>query len=82
MKVVIVKEKNIIRALEGKGTISGEVLSMRSRLSAGEIKYYELDYDTSLGIKLDAYIETLNEFPDLLNESSLIKEISFLGRDK
>ena len=74
MKVVIVKEKNIIRALEGKGTISGDVLSMRSRLSAGEIKYYELDYD--------AYIETLNEFPDLLNESSLIKEISFLGRDK
>lgn len=56
MKVVIVKEKNIIRALEGKGTISGDVLSMRSRLSAGEIKYYELDYDTSLGIKLDAYI--------------------------
>ena len=82
MKVVIVKENNTIRALEGKGTISGDVLSMRSRLSAGEIKYYELDYDTSLGIKLVSYIETLNEFPDLLNESSLIKEISFLGRDK
>lgn len=77
MKVVIVKENNIIRALEGKGTISGEVLSMRSRLSAGEIKYYELDYDTSLGIKLDAYVQALNEFPDLLGKSKMIKEITF-----
>ncbi|MBO3424690.1 glutamate racemase [Clostridium perfringens] len=77
MKIVLVKENNIIRILEGTGTIKSNVLGMRSRLTSGEVKYYELDYDTSLGIPIDAYIETLNEWPVLLYESSLIKEISF-----
>ncbi|EHK2364193.1 MAG: glutamate racemase [Bacillota bacterium] len=77
MKIVLVKENNIIRILEGTGTVKSNVLGMRSRLTSGEVKYYELDYDTSLGIPIDAYIETLNEWPVLLYESSLIKEISF-----
>lgn len=77
MKIVLVKENNIIRILEGTGTVKSNVLGMRSRLTSGEVKYYELDYDTSLGIPIDAYIETLNEWPVLLYESSLIKEITF-----
>ena len=77
MKIVLVKENNIIRILEGTGTVKSNVIGMRSRLTSGEVKYYELDYDTSLGIPIDAYIETLNEWPVLLYESSLIKEISF-----
>ncbi|WP_419867404.1 glutamate racemase [Clostridium perfringens] len=77
MKIVLVKENNIIRILEGTGTITSNVLGMRSRLTSGEVKYYELDYDTSLGIPIDAYIKTLNEWPVLLYESSIIKEITF-----
>ncbi len=77
MKIVLVKENNIIRILEGTGTVKSNVLGMRSRLTSGEVKYYELDYDTSLGIPIDAYIKTLNEWPVLLYESSIIKEITF-----
>lgn len=73
MKVVIVKEKGVVKILEGTGTVTNHVLGMRSR----EVKYYELDYDKSLGISVDAYIETLNVFPELLNKSRLIKEINF-----
>ncbi len=77
MKIVLVKENNIIRILEGTGTVKSNVLGMRSRLTSGEVKYYEFDYDKSLGIQLDAYVETLNQFPDLLEESRMIKEITF-----
>lgn len=77
MKIVLVKEKNIIRILEGTGTVKSNVLGMRSRLTSGEVKYYELDYDTSLGIPIDAYIKTLNKWPVLLYKTSLIKEITF-----
>ncbi|MGU8529899.1 glutamate racemase [Clostridium perfringens] len=77
MKVVIVKEKGVVKILEGTGTVTNHVLGMRSRLTSGEVKYYELDYDKSLGISVDAYIETLNVFPELLNKSRLIKEINF-----
>lgn len=77
MKIVLVKENNIIRILEGTGTVKSNILGMRSRLTSGEVKYYELDYDTSLGIPIDAYIKTLNEWPVLLYETSLIKEITF-----
>ncbi|HAT4146260.1 TPA: glutamate racemase [Clostridium perfringens] len=77
MKIVIFKEKGVIKILEGQGSISSNVLGMRSRLTSGEVKYYELDYDKSLGISVDAYIETLNVFPELLNKSRLIKEINF-----
>lgn len=77
MKIVIVKEKGVVKILEGTGTIKSNVLGMRSRLTSGEVKYYELDYDKSLGISVDAYIETLNLFPNLLNTSKLIKEINF-----
>ena len=77
MKIVLVKEDNIIRILEGTGTITSNVLGMRSRLTSGEVKYYEFDYDKSLGIQIDAYVETLNQFPDLLEESKMIKEITF-----
>ncbi len=77
MKIVLVKENNIIRILEGTGTVKSNVLGMRSRLTSGEVKYYELDYDASLGIPIDAYIKTLNKWPVLLYETSLIKEITF-----
>lgn len=77
MKIVLVKENNIIRILEGTGIVKSNILGMRSRLTGGEVKYYELDYDTSLGIPIDAYIKTLNEWPVLLYETSLIKEITF-----
>ncbi|EHK2366558.1 hypothetical protein KCL44_001476 [Clostridium perfringens] len=55
MKIVLVKENNTIRILEGTGIIKSNVL----------------------GIKLDAYVEALNEFPNLLEKSKLIKEITF-----
>lgn len=75
MKVVLVKENNKIRVLEGKGTISSTLLAMRSRLTSGDIKYYELDFDTSLGIRIDAYVEALNQYPEILEESKLITKI-------
>ena len=77
MKIVLVKENKTIRILEGTGIIKSNVLGMRSRLTSGEVKYYEFDYDKSLGIKLDAYVDALNEFPNLLEKSKLIKEITF-----
>ncbi|APC84092.1 glutamate racemase [Clostridium botulinum] len=75
MKVVLVKENNKIRVLEGEGTISSTLLAMRSRLTSGDIKYYELDFDTLLGMRIDAYIEALNQYPELLEESKLITKI-------
>lgn len=77
MKIVLVKENNIMRILEGTGIVTSNILGMRSRLTSGEVKYYELDYDKSLGISLNAYVEALNQFPDLLKKSKLIKEITF-----
>ncbi|ACO85123.1 hypothetical protein [Clostridium botulinum] len=75
MKVVLVKENNKIRVLEGKGTISSTLLAMRSRLTSGDIQYYELDFDTSLEMRIDAYVEALNQYPELLEESKLITKI-------
>ncbi|MGG5460818.1 glutamate racemase [Clostridium sp. B9] len=77
MKRVFVKENNIIRILEGTGTVRSNILGMRSRLTSGEVKYYEFDYDESLEISVDAYVAALNQFPDLLEKSKLIKEITF-----
>lgn len=75
MKVVLVKENNNIRILEGNGEISSTLLSMRSRLTSGDIQYYVLDYDPSLGMRIDAYVEALNQHPDLLEKSKLITKI-------
>ncbi|MGJ8755854.1 glutamate racemase [Clostridium botulinum] len=75
LKVVLVKENNKIRVLEGKGTISSTLLAMRSRLTSGDIQYYELDFDTSLEMRIDAYVEALNQYPELLEESKLITKI-------
>lgn len=38
MKVVIVKEKGVVKILEGTGTVTNHVLGMRSRLTSGEVK--------------------------------------------
>lgn len=76
MKVVLVKEDSKIRILEGKGEVSGAALMLRSRMRNGEVQYYSLDYDESLGMRLDAYIVALNKFPELLNKSNLISKIS------
>ncbi len=75
MKVVLVKENNKIRVLEGEGTISSTLLAMRSRLTSGDIKYYELDFDASLEMRIDAYVEALNQCPELLEKSKLITKI-------
>ncbi|APR02646.1 glutamate racemase (plasmid) [Clostridium botulinum Af84] len=75
MKVVLVKENNKVRVLEGKGTITSTLLAMRSRLTSGDIQYYELDFDTSLGMGIDAYVEALNQCPELLEKSRLITKI-------
>ena len=76
MKVVLVKENNTIRILEGEGEVSRAVLSLRSRMTSGEVQYYSLDYDKSLGMRIDAYIAALNQYPELLNKSKLITKIS------
>ena len=75
MKIVLVKENGIIRILEGKGEIGSNLLAMRSRLTSGDIKYYELDYQEKLGLRLDAYVAALNQYPELLDKSDLIKAI-------
>ena len=75
MKIVLVKENGVIRVLEGKGEIGSNLLAMRSRLSSGDIKYYELDYQEKLGMRLDAYVAALNQCPELLDKSNLIKAI-------
>lgn len=75
MKVVLVKEKGHIGILEGEGEISNVALSLRSRLTAGEVKYYVLDYDVSLGMRLEAYVAALNKCPELLGKSKMIKEV-------
>ena len=76
MKVVLVKENNTIRILEGEGEIGSNLMAMRSRLTGGDVMYYELDYDASLGMRLEAYVEALNRYPKLLNKSKMIKSIN------
>jgi len=75
MKVVLVKENNSIRILEGNGEIGSTLLSMRSRLTSGNVQYYALDFDATLGMRIDAYVEALNQHPDLLEKSKLITKI-------
>lgn len=75
MKVVLVKENGIIRLLEGKGEISSTVLAMRSRLTSGDVKYYELDYQDLPGCSLEGHIAALNKCPELLETSKMIKPI-------
>ncbi|NFH74179.1 glutamate racemase [Clostridium botulinum] len=75
MKVVLVKENGVIRVLEGKSKIGSTLLAMRSRLTSGDVKYCEFDFDESLGMRLDAYVVALNQYPELLTQSKMIKEI-------
>lgn len=79
MKIILVKERGQIRILENKGnekkTIDGNELALRSRLTSGDIKYYELDYEERQGTSLEGYVAALNMYPNLLNDSKLIKEI-------
>lgn len=76
MKVVLIRERNKVRVLEGRGKIDREELALRNRLAGNDIKYYELDYTERQGAPLEGYVAALNMFPDLLDSSNLIKEIS------
>lgn len=74
MEIVIVKENEKFRVLEGKGEVSEKILSLRSRLTNGDQKYYILDYKEMPGCPLEGYIAALNMYPELIN-SALIKAI-------
>ncbi|AGK95611.1 hypothetical protein [Clostridium pasteurianum] len=75
MKIVLVRENGKVRILEGNGQVSGNILAMRTRLTSGDIKYYELDYEERVGCPLAGYIAALNQCPELLDKSDLIKAI-------
>lgn len=75
-KIVLVQEKGTkIRVLEGKGQIGSQTMAMRTRLTGQDIKYYALDFDSSLSMRLEAYIEALNMCPELLETSKMINQI-------
>ena len=75
MKVVLVLENDEVRILEGEGTVSAQTLAMRSRLTSGDIKYFEFDCKEQPGTSLMGYIVALNQRPELLYTSKLIKPI-------
>jgi len=75
MKIVIVKEHNVIRMLEGDGLIDANELALRSRFNSGQLEYFELNIPENYGCSFDAYIAALNRKPDLLYSSKLIKQI-------
>lgn len=79
MKIVLVRENEKVRVLEGEGTIDSTLLAMRSRLTSGDVRYYEFDYDETIGLPLEAYIASLNMFPDILDSCIHIKEITMLN---
>lgn len=75
MDVVLVKERGIIYILEGEGTVSSDALSLRSRLSGGDIEYYLLKHDPSFGMSLDAHVKAINRNHNLLEKSGMISKI-------
>lgn len=79
MKIVLVQERGKVRILENnskeKKTVEGAALNLRSRLTGGEVMYYELDYKEREGTSLEAYVEAINKYPSLLETSNLIKRI-------
>jgi len=75
MKIVLVKEQGTVRILEGKGKVDGNALALRSKFAGGDLKYYELDYEEREGCPLEGYIVVLNEHPNLLNTSKMIREL-------
>lgn len=76
MKVILIKEKDHIRLMEGEGRVDEFSLAMRGKLSGGEIDYYELDFDESLGMRVDTYVAALNKRPALIGKSKMIRKIS------
>jgi hypothetical protein len=76
LKVVLVKEKGTVRLLEGDEHVSSIALELKSRLTSGNIQFYELDFDENLGIELEAYITAINMYPEFLKTSKMIKKIS------
>lgn len=75
MKVILVKESDNIRLMEGEGEVSETSLSLRSRLNP-DIEYYELDYNSSLNnYSLDAYIKAINRYPSILKDSKFIRKL-------
>ena len=74
-KIVLVKENGKVRILEGKGVITGQTMALRTRLTSGDIKYYEFDYKELPGCPLEGYIAALNMCPELLETSDMIKAI-------
>lgn len=75
MKVVLVKENDKVRLLEGKGTVDEFILSLRSRLTNGGLIYYELDSPFVTKYNVDGFVLALNQHPDLLETSDCIKKI-------
>ena len=77
MKIVLVKENGVVRILESEKPkkVEASALNLRSRLSGGDLKYYELDYEEREGCPLDGFVAALNQYPQLLTTSDMIKEI-------
>lgn len=77
-KAIVIREKNTFRFMNTDNThVNKTTLALRSRLTGGDIRYYEMDVSEERlkGMEPSAFIQVLNAFPDMANRSELLKEV-------
>ncbi|MFR2890681.1 MAG: hypothetical protein ACLTDM_21050 [Clostridium butyricum] len=77
-KAIVIREKDTFRFMDTDDKhINKTTLNLRSRLSGGDIRYYEMDVTEGAlkGMPPNAFIQVLNTYPNIADKSDLLKEI-------
>lgn len=77
-KAIVIREKDTFRFMNTDNDyINKTTLNLRSRLTGGDIRYYEMDVSEERlkGMEPSSFIQVLNAFPDMADRSDLLKEL-------
>ena len=77
-KAIVIREKDTFRFMNTDNDyINKTTLNLRSRLTGGDIRYYEMDIseESLKGMEPNAFIQVLNLYPDMADRSDLLKEL-------
>lgn len=77
-KAVIIRENDIFRFMDTDNKdIDAKSLNLRSRITNGDLKYYEMDLSEEKlkGLHPHSFIEVLNRYPHLADKTEILIEI-------
>lgn len=78
IKAIVVREKDTFRFMETDNRlVNKKSLELRSRLTNGEIRYYEMDLNEEKlkGLHPHNFLETLNRYPHLADKTNILIQI-------